>query len=131
MSGPTTAGQLLAALSACSTSLPAPSRVVSTWYCHSHDQPNQGVPIKVHSLIKPRICEPTRLILSCRKQQIILARFLMSRNPLRETGVPAPRSPSAARVFWGIISAAQGHSRRDGSGPYFCASLKFLYFLLS
>ena len=65
MSGPATAGQLLAAaLFACSTSLPALSRAVSMWYCHSRDQPNQGLPIMIHSLNKLIIYEPTRFILS-------------------------------------------------------------------
>ena len=64
-------------LFACSTSLPAPSRAVSTWCCHSRDQPNQGLPIEARSRNKPRIHEPTRLILSCNKQRTILVRFLI------------------------------------------------------
>ena len=47
-----------------STSLPAPSRAVSAWYCRSRDQPNQGVPITVYSLHKAILYEPTRSILS-------------------------------------------------------------------
>ena len=52
------AATLLAAgfcLFACSASLPAPSRALPTWCCHTRDQPNQGLRMKTLSLNKPTL----------------------------------------------------------------------------
>lgn len=48
------------ALFVCSTSLPAPSRAVPTWYCRSRDQPSKACRwMKVHYSNKPGTYEPT------------------------------------------------------------------------
>ena len=65
-----------AALFAFSTTLPAPSRAVSTLVLPLTLAINQSLPMKVHSSNKPRIFEQTRLIISYNKPRIIPGRFL-------------------------------------------------------